>query len=138
MFITNADVISYRLTQLDKWTEQRNEIAQFYIDELGEDFIVPKMPKPGNINNWHKFVMRCETKNKRKRIKDTVKDVLGFNPSIHYEKLLYANGLYNNTDYRNDMTPNAEIAANTVMSLPIHPWLTEEEIDKLCQTILMV
>ena len=137
MFITNADVISYRLTQLDKWTEQRNEIAQFYIDELGEDFIVPKMPEPGNVNNWHKFVIRFDNKNERKKIKDVVKNTLGINLSVHYEKLLYANNLYNNYEYRNDMTPNAEIAVNTVLSLPIHPWLDEEELDKLCTTLLM-
>ena len=137
MFVTNADIISYRLTQLDKWTEQRNEIAQIYIDELGEDFVVPKMPEGGNVNNWHKFVIRFGTKNERKRVKDVIKQTLGINLSVHYEKLLYANNLYGNYEYRNDQTPNAEIAVNTVLSLPIHPWLEEEEIDKLCTTLLM-
>lgn len=136
MFITNADIIQYRLTQMPKWQEKRNEIAGIYTKELKYDVICQNVPVALE-HNFHKFVIRFEDKEQRKRVKDGLKAV-GLNASIHYEKPLSENSLYITEHHRKDNCTNSRIASDTVMSLPIHAWLTDEEIDKICNTILML
>ncbi len=88
-------------------------------------------------HNLHKLVIRVEDKEQRKRVKDGLKSI-GLNASIHYEKPLSQNSLYIKEYHRKDNCTNSQIASDTVMSLPIHAWLTDEEIDKICNTILML
>ena len=136
MFITNADIIQYRMQFWEQWQKRRQEIAAIYDEMLGDDLIVQTVPE-GLNHNYHKYVVRFENKEQRKRVKDKLKEI-GFNPSVHYERPLSSNSLYNNIHIRSDNSGNAQIASETVMSLPIHAWLKDEEIENLCNMILMI
>jgi len=135
MFVVNADIIQYRLSNMEKWQAKRNEIASWYEMELSNDVICP-IVAPGLEHNFHKYVIRFEDKAQRKRVKDILKSV-GLNPSIHYEKTLSANSIYNNVKHISDDCINSLLAADTVMSLPIHPFVTEETVYRISNTILM-
>jgi len=43
--------------------------------------------------------------------------------------------MYKNLEYRKDNCISSKIAADTVLSLPIHAWLTEEEINTIITTV---
>lgn len=135
MFITNADIIQHRLQYMEQWQTMRNQIATWYEEELSNDLTCP-IVRPGLEHNFHKYVIRFESKDQRKKVKDALKRY-GMNASIHYERPLSKNSLYNNIKYRADGCTNAQIAADTVMSLPIHPFVTEDEVSTICNIILM-
>lgn len=136
MFITNADVIQYRLKYMDEWQKRRNELASIYEENLSDDVIVQTVPD--NLeHNFHKYVIRFDSKDQRKAVKDALKVACGFNANVHYEKPLSTNLMYESIDHRKDDCKNSQLAANTVMSLPINAWLKDEEVEKICTTILM-
>jgi dTDP-4-amino-4,6-dideoxygalactose transaminase len=121
---------------MPKWQEKRNQIASIYAEELKYDVICQNVPQELS-HNFHKFVIRFEDKEQRKRVKEGLKSI-GLNASIHYEKPLSKNSLYITEHHRKDKCTNSQIASDTVMSLPIHAWLTEEETGKICNTIMMM
>ena len=58
-------------------------------------------------------------------------------PSMVY----YPRGLHQQEAYKwmaldDDMYPNTIEASNRVLSLPMHPYLTEDQVDEICSAIL--
>ena len=135
MFVTNADIIQYRLQYMEQWQQQRNQIASWYEIELSDEVICP-IVRPGLEHNFHKYVVRFESKDQRKRVKEGLKSV-GLNASIHYERPLSKNSMYNDIIYKSDDCTNSQLVADTVMSLPIHPFVTEEEVNNICNALLI-
>ena len=84
---------------------------------------------PGLNHNYHKYVIRFENTHTRNRVKNTLR------ASIHYEMPLSNNSMYNSLEYRKDNCVNSIIAANTVLSLPVHAWMTNEETNNIIDII---
>ena len=83
----------------------------------------------GLNHNYHKYTLRFENKDARKRAKNALR------ASIHYEKALSANSMYNSIEYRRDNCVNSKLVSETILSLPIHAWLTDDEIKNIIQTL---
>ena len=129
MLLFNAEVINYRLNKLDSYIEKRQEIAKQY-DEALKDFVIVQPNKGGH--NYHKYVIRLQNK----KVRDKIKEKLG--AKVHYENPISENKMYNNIEHRKDITYVSKIVSDTVLSLPIHPFMTQGEIDKIINTILIV
>lgn len=129
MYVLNARIIEQRMKHMVANQQKRQEIAQQYNEAFADLPIVT--PKVSNAldNNYHKYVIRFEDKDTRKRVKNAL------NASIHYETPLSANGMYEEKILRSDVCQNSKKVADTVLSLPIHPWLTEDEISTVIATI---
>ena len=84
-----------------------------------------KMPDDMSVlHNYHKYVVRFENK----EIRDEVKDEL--DAKIHYDKPLSANSIF-----KLNPCPNAQIASDTLLSLPCHPYVTDEEVSTTAMVI---
>ena len=129
MLLFNAEVINYRLNKLDSYIERRQEIAKQY-DEALKDFVIVQ-PNTGG-HNYHKYVIRLQNK----KIRDKLKEKLG--AKVHYENPISENKMYNNIEHRKDITYVSKIISDTVLTLPLHPYMTQGEIDKIINTILIV
>ena len=119
---------------IEEWQARRQEIAKHY-DDVFDGLVKYQKVDKGLNHNYHKYVIRFEDKETRKFVKDSVKDKLGFSPSIHYEKALSDNPIFKLDKGWRSESVNALIAADTVMSLPIHAWLTDEEVEKIADTV---
>nr|BAR36647.1 UDP-4-keto-6-deoxy-N-acetylglucosamine 4-aminotransferase (TIGR03588) [uncultured Mediterranean phage uvMED] len=129
MLLFNAKVINHRLNKLDSYIEKRQEIAKQY-DKALKDFVVVQ-PNTGG-HNYHKYVIRLQNK----KVRDKIKEKLG--AKIHYDKPLTENKMYNNIEHRKDSTYFSKIVCDTVLTLPLHPYMTQGEIDKIINTILII
>lgn len=129
MYVLNARIIEQRMKSMESNQAKRQAIAQQYNEAFKDLPIVT--PKVSNAldNNYHKYVIRFTDKDTRKRVKNAL------NASIHYETPLSANGMYNDTVLRSDVCKNSKKVADTVISLPIHAWLTDDEISNIIQTV---
>jgi UDP-2-acetamido-2-deoxy-ribo-hexuluronate aminotransferase len=83
----------------------------------------------GLNHNYHKYVVRFNDKDTRKRVKNAL------NASVHYETPLSANSMYDSVECRRDACTASNTAADTVLSLPVHAWLTEEEISTIIASL---
>ena len=83
----------------------------------------------GLNHNYHKYVVRFQDKDTRKHIKNAL------NASIHYETPLSANTMYDSLPMRSDACTASKTASSTVLSLPIHAWLTDAEISNIIKIV---
>jgi dTDP-4-amino-4,6-dideoxygalactose transaminase len=58
----------------------------------------------------------------------------GIGTGIHYPKPIYAQKLYQDLGYQ-DHCLEAEKASSEVLSLPVHPLLTDEELEKIVKNL---
>lgn len=123
MYVLNAEIINLRLANADKNQQERNKIAQLY-NQSFEDLPVYTQPsREGLSHNYHKYTVRFQNKEIRKRVKDELK------ASVHYEKPLSENAMYSTYKHRKDNCVNAKLVSDTILSLPIHAWLKTDEVN---------
>jgi dTDP-4-amino-4,6-dideoxygalactose transaminase len=129
MYVLNAEIINLRLRHAERNQERRQQIAQQY-NEAFKDLPVHVQTMSNGLNhNYHKYVVRFNDKDTRKRVKNAL------NASVHYETPLSANSMYNALECRRDACTASKTAADTVLSLPVHAWLTEQEINIIIETL---
>jgi len=124
MFYMNAAYIEMRFDRMNDLQMRRIQIANKYQEELEDLPVVTQVADDNLVHNYHKYVVRFESK----EIRDQVKNAL--NAKIHYDSPISKNSMFNLTP-----CPNAQIASDTVLSLPCHPYVTKEEISQTCMTI---
>tara|TARA_B110000977_G_C11046133_1_gene480604 strand:+ start:358 stop:1437 length:1080 start_codon:yes stop_codon:yes gene_type:complete len=129
MYVLNARIIEQRMKSMEQNQSKRQEIAGRYDQAFADLPIVTPKVTNGLNNNYHKYVVRFKDKDTRKRVKNVL------NASIHYETPLRANGMYTSANVRSDACTASKTAADTVLSLPIHPWLTDNEISRVINTV---
>ena len=126
-----AAILSVKLKYLDKWNTNRQQIVNKYIKQIDNKYIVlPK--KLDNVNHvYHQFIIRCE---KRDELQKHLKNC-GIDTMIHYPVPIHKQKAYE--EYRDLIgeLPIAEKLANEVLSLPIYPYMKEEDINLIIESI---
>lgn len=129
MYSLNAAIINKRFEKMSDYQKDRQKIASLYIDSF-KDLPVHTQKMSSDLDhNYHKFVVRFNNKKTR----DFVKQSLAAH--VHYEMPISDNHMYQSIEYRKNACKNSEHASATVLSLPIHPWLTRGEIDTVIDTV---
>ena len=124
-----AAFLNVKLRYLDNETLRRQEIANYYIENIKNDKII--LPSAGNTNEhvWHLFVVRTTNR-------DELKEYLqenGIQTLIHYPIPLYKQECYS---YMSDISfPMTELIHQEVLSLPISPVMSEEEVVRVVEIL---
>ncbi len=129
MYVLNAEIINLRLKTAEQNQKRRQEIARKYNNAFSNLPIITQIMSNGLNHNYHKYVVRFEDKETRNLVRRAL------NASIHYETPLSNNSMYNILKYRRDTCTMSKTASDTVLSLPIHAWLTQNEIDYIISII---
>ena len=124
-----AAVLRIKLRYLDKWTDLKREKVKHYFDLLKKkgDIILPKV-RPDSNPVWHLFVIK--TKNRDEVIK-TLKEK-GISTGIHYPVPLHLQPAFSYMNYKKGDFPVAESDAEQILSLPLWPEISLEDIDYVC------
>tara|TARA_B100000929_G_scaffold6343_1_gene5369 strand:+ start:1636 stop:2919 length:1284 start_codon:yes stop_codon:yes gene_type:complete len=134
MLMLNACFINFRLKKMNEWISKRQEIAKKY-DEALKDYVTVQPTTNGLNHTYHKYVIRLQNKKVRDRVKGRL-ERLG--AKVHYEKPLSESPMYQNINHRKDKQFISKIICDTILTLPIHPYLTDFEIDMVVNTILIL
>ncbi len=120
-----AAFLSIKLNYIDKENKRRQEIADYYISNIKDDKII--LPSKGNYNEhvWHLFVIRSE---KRDSLKKYLEEN-GVQTLIHYPIPPHKQKCYPGLNQLS--FPITEKIHEEVLSLPISPVLTDEEIKRV-------
>ena len=129
MYVLNAMIIKQRLKNADRNQERRQQIAKQYNNAFADLDVVTQSMSNGLNHNYHKYVVRFKDKDTRKRVKTAL------NASIHYETPLSANSMYDSLNIRRDACTASKTASSTVLSLPVHAWLTDDEIEQVINIV---
>jgi dTDP-4-amino-4,6-dideoxygalactose transaminase len=124
-----AAVLSIKLRHLDEWNKKRRQAAEWYREGLaGLPLELPCEP-PGYEHVYHLYVVRTEQREELR------KGLLGFGieTGIHYPIPLHRQQAYSWMDLPEGSFPNAERSARTVLSLPMHPYIDQQEVERVCE-----
>jgi len=129
MYVLNAEIINFRIQQMTKNKQRRQAIASIYNQNFNQLPIIVQKQCTELDHNFHKYVIRCEDNHTREQLRNKLQ------ASVHYNLPLSRNSMYQNIYHRKDNCINSQIAADTVLSLPIHAWLTDEEINIILASV---
>ena len=129
MLAINAEFINFRISKMHEWQDKRFRIAKRY-DNLLKDFVTLQKVDETVNHCYHKYVIRVENKEIRDKLKKRL------NASVHYPNPISENPMYNNLINRVDECLNTQQVCDTILTLPIHPYLTDEEVDNTCNIIM--
>jgi len=125
-----------QLKKLDEFNRQRIEHARFLTERLGKirGLITPFIA-PNVKHVFHQFTIKVtgDFSMSRDELKQRLK-AKGIMPEVYYPLPIHKQPLYKEAGY-NACLPNAEKACAEVLSLPVHPLLTEEDLDYIVKTI---
>jgi UDP-2-acetamido-2-deoxy-ribo-hexuluronate aminotransferase len=103
---------------------RREQIGARYSSELKEVCQVPEL-SPGNTHIYAQYTIRLP---ERELIADYLK-AKGVPTAVYYPKCLHQQPAFSGLGYRAGDFPQSERAALEVLSLPMHPFLSEEDQD---------
>ena len=120
-------VLGVKLKHLEAWTEARRTRAAEYSRQLADTpAIVPK-ERPGCRHVYHQYVVRVSERDVwRARLTDA-----GVQTGVHYPIPVHLQPGYRDLGYSAGDFPVSERAAQEVLSLPVFPELTAEQIQTI-------
>ncbi|MEM3285386.1 MAG: DegT/DnrJ/EryC1/StrS family aminotransferase [Fervidicoccaceae archaeon] len=124
-----------QLRKLDKWNDIRRNNAKFYIEKLSsvKDIVLPS-ELPGYKHVYHQFVIRVPAE-----IRDKLIDYLtkkGIGTAIHYPYPLHDHPVYRALGYPESLNPVSKKVAKEVLSIPVHPLLSKDDLEYIAISIL--
>ncbi len=139
-----AAVLSVKLKYLDGWSEMRAENARRYLElfaaegvlaDSGPRAVAGKLAapvvNPRGRHIFNQFVVRVQ---KREQVMEHLKRE-GIGCEVYYPLPLHLQSCFAELGYRAGDFPEAELAANESLAIPIFPELTEAEIARVAKVL---
>ncbi len=128
-----AAILRAKLPHLNAWSERRRAIARQYTAALSQ---VKGLETPAEVPDryhvYHLYAIQCE-------VRDALASFLaerGIGTKVHYPHALHQLEAYPELHSLAGQFSNAERLARTVLSLPMFPEMTDEDIDAVCAGVM--
>ncbi|RXJ90594.1 aminotransferase DegT [Arcobacter sp. CECT 8983] len=126
-----AAILNVKLKYYKKDLTLRQEVASKYTKALsGKDLILPFVGKNAT-SAWAQYSVRVKNRdNLQEKLKKT-----GIPTAVHYPMPLHLQECFDYLGYKKSDFPISEIVSEEIMSLPMNPYLTDEEIEYISENI---
>ncbi len=124
-----AAILLAKLPHYKNEIEMRQKVATTYTASLNDSIIKPTT-KEGRTSVWAQYTVRVKN---RDQVQNKLKEE-GIPTAVHYPMPLHLQECFQYLGYKKGGFPIAELVSNEVMSLPMNPFLTEEEISAVTQS----
>jgi len=125
-----AAFLRAKLPYLTSFNKKRKEHAQLYSKLLKNIVVIPQ-EYPYKNHVYHLYVIRTE---KRDQLMNYLKEK-NIQTQIHYPIPIHLQEAFKNLNYAKGDFPNSEKFAQEIISLPMYPELTSNEIMTVCKEI---
>ena len=110
-----------------------NRAAAMYTEKLQGKVKTPVIPE-GYYSSWAQYTIQIDSKEERDALQTKLKEA-GIPTMIYYPKPLHLQTAYNGLNLHSGYCPVTEHLCHTVLSLPIHPYISDKDIEKICNAI---
>ncbi|GIX28904.1 MAG: UDP-2-acetamido-2-deoxy-alpha-D-ribo-hexopyranos-3-ulose 3-aminotransferase [Burkholderiales bacterium] len=126
-----AAILRVKLKRIERLNARRREAAARYTARLKGSPVAPPAEAGYGRHVYHQYTVRSPRR-------DAVREALtqaGIASAIYYPIPLHHQEVYQAVcgDLR---LPHTEAAAQEVLSLPMHPYLAPQQVDRVCETVL--
>lgn len=119
-----AAFLATKLPMLDKMNEERRRIAERYLTEIHNPWVILPVTTVGYIPVWHVFGIRC----KRRDELEKWLNLNGIGTNKHYPIPMHLQECYKELGYKQGDFPIAEEISETELSIPMYYGMKDEEI----------
>lgn len=125
-----AAFLRIKLRDLDFLNSRRNYIAEKYINSIDQKrYKIPKLSR-STISSWHLFVICVDN---RKQLVDYL-NINKIETSIHYPTPCHWQNAYK-PYYKDTKLPNSEKLSSEVLSIPMDPSMSEQDINLVIECL---
>ena len=124
-----AGILDVKLPYLDEDNSRRREIAKYYKENIKNEKIILPKTYDELAHVYHVFVVRCNNRDElQKHLENN-----DIQTNIHYPTAPHKQLCY--SEYSNLNLPITEKIHSEVMSLPISPVMTDDEVKKVVEVV---
>jgi len=126
-----AAILRVKLRHLEPWTEARRAIVAKYNQLLADSQVELPSEMPWARHVYHVYTLRADDR-------DALQAVLqekGIQTGIHYPAPVHLQPAYADLGYARLTFPESEKAADQVLSLPLYPEMTDDQIQRVTQAL---
>jgi len=120
-----------QIKKLNEWNSARQANAAYLTEKLSKvkGIVTPKIREHAE-HVFHQYTIRiADRDNSAQKLREK-----GVGVGIHYPTPIHHQPLYKELGYTDDL-PVAEAASREVLSLPVHPSLTRDELDTIVDAV---
>lgn len=128
-----ASILKVKLKAFDEELAAVNQAAAHYNARLADIVAAPVVPA-GFLSSRAQYTIRLNSKTERDALQSELRSQ-GIPSMIYYPIPMHRQGAYRSLDTVVSQCPVASKLCDTVLSLPIHPYITSEEIERVCDAI---
>ena len=114
--------------------EAVNRAAQWYTERLKGSFVTPEIPD-GYYSSWAQYTVLLKDRESRDAMQKRLKEQ-GIPSMIYYPRGLHQQEAYRKMKLPDEWYPNTMEATRRVLSLPMHPYLTEEMVEMISSVMI--
>ena len=126
-----AAILSVKLPHLDDWNARRRKIADLYRANLSSLDLPFQRETAGGTHVYHLLVVRVR---ERERVREFLSEK-SIATGIHYPDALPDLGAYKHLSLKPQDFPVSSRYSREVLSLPIFPEMTEEQVSYVCDNL---
>lgn len=129
-----AVILSYHLTRLEEFTQKRRNIAMQYKEAIALSGALNVGPEDISESVWHHFVVRVKERSKAQEWFTS----MGVSTDIHYPYAAYELSPVRDflpSTYMKSSFENSDVLSETVLSLPIGPWMDSSQISHVAEVL---
>ena len=124
-----AAVLSFKLERLDDENNKRRKIALRYQEGIHNERIIHPQVDNFDAHVFHIYAVRTR---QRDRLRAYLSDH-GISTQVHYPKCIHKQEAYK--EYNDTSLPISEMLQNEILSLPVFPSMTENEVDHIINVL---
>jgi len=128
-----------QLTRAQEMLEKRKNLVKAYLERLGEaDFL--ELPAWREDHSWHLFIIRLRLEKLSIDRNDFIEQLKnqGIGISVHYKPLHMMSYYRDRYSLREEDLPLCSELYYRVVSLPLFPDMTLDQLDRVCRTVLEI
>lgn len=128
------------LAKFDTFVEREigavNDAAEWYTKRLRGVVETPIIPD-GYASSWAQYTIRLNNRMQRRNLREKLKEA-GIPSMIYYPRGMHQQQAFSYMELSDELYPNTTQAVDTVLSLPMHPYLDETTVDSICSEIIKI
>ena len=111
-----------------------NKAAHMYDEALKDSGLVLPLIPEGFRSSWAQYTVQLRDGSERSELQEKLK-AKGIPTMVYYPKPMHLQGAFEGTDSAKADCPVTERLCSCVLSLPMHPYLTEEDVKETVKAI---
>ena len=131
--ILQVKLKAFKDYELDDVNKVADKYTELLTEALGNKVVLPFIPE-GFLSSWAQYTIQLKNREIRDAVQAALKEK-GIPSMVYYPKPMHIQEAFGITDDYGFDCSNTEELCGTVLSLPMHPYMTDEEIREVVDAL---